>query len=466
MNQKALYAVCRHYFPNDASCEYLGMALGIVLFHYEAWVHGMVELSALHEQTRKPDVLEFADTCARMVEMKLGYGLHSLFPFSYEKLCQDSYAFSFIGDILEIFSSEKAGTAEEYAQIVDNLLVLSSSYEKRGHDSMTPDSIATLVTEIVQPTDTMTLYDPCCGYANCLKTAAVKYGCKIAGQELDPMTRAIAMMRLIVHGIDAREIWLGDVFSKPQNVCDGELIRYDVVLANPGFWAPSWPHGFIETNPESVGRMTPEMDPWHRFDDDVPSPSKFDYAFFHHAIQCVRSRGMIVAIFPMGTLFRTSSEARSRMRWLEAGLLDAVIKLPSRLYDVTPEPVCIVIMRPGFPKRDVFFIDASTCGTPDVSVKTRHIMKPQAIAKIAKAYRQRKDVPKFARNVSMAEIRGNDYNLNVSRYLSIGNDDMMLDPEAIEDEIFYIESRLEVIRSEMASLAKKLEGESSLGEDL
>ena len=146
------------------------------------------------------------------------------------------------------------------------------------------------------------------------------------------------------------------------------------------------------------------------------------------------------------------------MRWLEAGLLDAVIKLPSRLYDVTPEPVCIVIMRPGFPKRDVFFIDASSYGTPDVSSKTRHVMTREAITKIAKTYHQRKDVSKFARNVPMAEIRGNEYNLNISRYLSIGNDDVMFDPEAIEDEIFYIESRLEVIRSEMAHLAEKIVG--------
>ena len=456
MRIKALFSLCRRQFANDRDGSLLAIALGLVLLQYEADVHQLIDLSPMSSLHHHVQCLEMADTCARTLEVKLEYGLHTLFPLSYEKVGQEPEVFAFICDVLDCLE-QNGDESIPFAQIGDNMLQIASSREKRGRDSVTPDSLAALVVKLVSPTSKMTLYDPCCGYANCLKTAALACGCRVAGQERNPIVRSVAMMNLVLHDIDAHDIWLGDVFSNPQNILDGDLVRYDAVLANPVFWAPSWNQSIIDATPGAVGKMTPDMDPWHRFDDGVPSASKFDYAFFHHAIRCVQDNGIIVSIFPMGTLFRSSVEAKSRMRWLEAGLLDAVIKLPVRLYDVTPEPVCIVIMRLGLPPRDVYFVDASSLGTPDVGSKTRHTMSPDAIEKIVSAYRSRADVPAFGRNVSLAEIRQNEYNLNVSRYLCVGEPDNAFDQEAIEEEIFYIESRLDVIREEMDRLAEKFE---------
>ena len=464
MRIKALFSLCRRQFANDRDASLLAIALGLVLLQYEADVHHLIDLSPMSALRHHVECLEMADTCARTIEVRLEYGLHTLFPFSYEKVGQDPEIFAFICDVFDCLA-QNGDESIPFAQIVDNMLQIASSREKRGRDSVTPDALAALVVKLVSPSSEMTLYDPCCGYANCLKTAALTCRCRVAGQELNPIVRAVAMMNLVIHGIDAHDIWLGDVFSNPQNILDGKLVRYDAVLVNPGFWAPSWNQNIIDATPGAVGKMTPDMDPWHRFDDGVPSASKFDYAFFHHAIRCVQYNGIIVSIFPMGTLFRSSVEAKSRMRWLEAGLLDAVIKLPARLYDVTPEPVCIVIMRLGLLPRDVYFVDASALGSPDVGSKTRHTMTPEAIEKIVSAYRARVDLPKFGRNVSLAEIRQNEYNLNVSRYMGLGETDNVLDQEAIEEEIFYIESRLDVIREEMDKLAEKFDATWQCGEN-
>ena len=465
---KEVFRVCRVQLEGKKRDDYLAAVLGLIFLHYCAWQLKSVNLAPIYAVKDDPEVLDLLDSFARSVELELKFGIRSIFPISYVKLGEDIDFFQMVSQLLDALSVVKRDDFLPVTELVDYAIDVSGIKEVRGKEPSTPESVASLIAELmsVDPVSPETVYDPCSGYGVMLRHIAQRLGCRVSGQEIDEITRAISIIQLTIHDVDAHGIMCGDSFSAPQNVRDGKLETYDAVVVNPAFWGRDWN---MNMTADGDGRhMTPEMDPWHRFDYGVPSPTKCDYAFLMHSSACTKKDCIDYMVVPNGALFRTASEAKIRKIMLESGHLLTVIGLPARLFDVTGAPACVIIFKKGEPLSkiiaehkeelvgDVYFIDATNLGHVCPSKRTRRYLSEEDISKIVKAYAERKDIPLFARNVSLQEIRDNDYNLNISRYIMNVDDASMFDANHLEQGISNLEERLKVVQSEMQRLRDEL----------
>jgi type I restriction enzyme M protein len=153
----------------------------------------------------------------------------------------------------------------------------------------------------------------------------------------------MAKMNMFLHQIyDAKILW-GDTLANPLHLdADGNLMQFDVIVANMPFSQDKWAAGF-NTGGEMTGKgkefkMEASLDRYHRFDWGVPPASKGDWAFLLHMIASLKSGGRIAAVAPHGVLFRGASEKRIRQTVIEKNLLDAVIGLPANMFYGTSIP--------------------------------------------------------------------------------------------------------------------------------
>ncbi len=464
---KEIYRICKNYLAEKMRDDYLVGFLGLIFLHYCEATLKIVDLAPVYEARDDKSMLDLLDSFARAIEINQNFRIRSIFPISYSKMVDDVSFVRMLKQVIKVFVSLDREEILPAIELLEYAINISNIRESREKEPCTPDCVAKLLAELLGARDEhpKTVYDPCSGYGTMLQYAAQKLNCSIAGQEISEITRAISIINLTIRGIDAHKIWFGDVFSHPHNVIGSKLDRFetfDAVIVNPPFWGKDWNANMV--SPELNHHMTCEMDPWHRFDYGVPSPAKSEYAFLMHSSACTKKGGIVMVVAPYGALFRTSAEAKIRKIMLESGHLLGVIGLPARLYDSTPAPVCLIIFRKGEtlndiiadqqsePLNDVFFIDASQLGEVSPSKRTRRVLSDKNIEKIVNTFLERKDIPLFARNVSLQEIRKNDYNLNISRYLSNRDDADLFNPDYLEKEITSLETRLVEVHAEMDRL--------------
>jgi len=144
-------------------------------------------------------------------------------------------------------------------------------------------------------------------------------------------------------------------------------------------------------------------------------------------------------ILPHGVLFRGGAAARIRRKLLEDGHIDTVIGLPANLFFSTGIPVCILVLKKCKQPDDVLFINAAE---PFEKGKRQNRLLPEHIDKIIDTYRERWEEPRYARRVEMAEIEQNDFNLNISRYVSTAQAEEAIDLQAVHDDLETIEREL------------------------
>jgi type I restriction enzyme M protein len=252
---------------------------------------------------------------------------------------------------------------------------------------------------------------------------------KIYGQEYNVTTYNLARMNMLLHGVKDTEfeIYHGDSLRN-----DWEMLRepnpakvpkFDAVVANPPFsyrWDPT----------EALGEDV-------RFKNYGLAPkSAADFAFVLHGFHYLNDQGVMAIILPHGVLFRGGAEERIRTKLLEDGHIDTVIGLPANLFYSTGIPVCILILKRCKKPDDVLFINAS--GPENFTKgKRQNYMADEHIARIIRTYRERPGTPveRYARRVEISEIEANDYNLNISRYVSIAQDEEEIDLKAIHAEL-------------------------------
>jgi hypothetical protein len=182
------------------------------------------------------------------------------------------------------------------------------------------------------------------------------------------------------------------------------LMRFNVVVANPPFSLDKW------------GAAEAQADRYNRFWRGLPPKSKGDYAFITHMIETAQPQvGRVAVVVPHGVLFRGGAEERIRTKLLKDGHIDTIIGLPSNLFFSTGIPVCILVLKKCKKPDDVLFINAAENFEKG---KRQNQLKPEHIQKIIDAYQNRSEEPRYSRRVPMAEIEKNDYNLNISRYIS------------------------------------------------
>lgn len=233
------------------------------------------------------------------------------------------------------------------------------------------------------------------------------------------------------------------------------------ITHNPSFSLDKWDSGFLsnaelDAKGKKPEKMTASLDPWKRFDWGVPPSSKGDYAFVLHMLHCLDAQnGRIAVVLPHGVLFRGASEGKIRRQIVEFNLLDAVIGLPANLFYGTSIPACILVFKKNRTRRDVLFIDASGDGNFEKG-KNQNILRNSDIEKIVAAYQARKDVDKYCHVVSFDEIKGNDFNLNIPRYVDTFEEEEPIDIEEIKRNIAQIDAELKEVQAQMDKYMKEL----------
>lgn len=328
----------------------------------------------------------------------------------------------------------------------------ASDAGKKAGEFYTPTPVSHLLAKLAAPKPGDTIFDPACGSGSLLIQAAQEVGSDnyaLFGQESNGATWALARMNMFLHSKDAARIEWCDTLNSPALIEGDHLMRFDVVVANPPFSLDKW------------GADHAGSDHYRRFWRGIPPKSKGDYAFITHMIETAkRHSGRVAVIVPHGVLFRGGAEGVIRKALIEENLLDAVIGLPANLFTSTGIPVAILVFDRSREegganegRRDVLFIDASKEFTPS---KTQNIMDEGHVARVLETYRGRMDVAKYSHTASFDEIAGNDFNLNIPRYVDTFEAEEEIDVAAIQKDIERLEAELVEVRGRMASYLKEL----------
>ena len=359
----------------------------------------------------------------------------------------------------QLGSADIIGDAYEY--MIANF---ASDAGKKGGEFFTPSQVSELIASLVKPQENDRIYDPTCGSGGLLlKTYKKVPSGKVAlyGQEANNQTWALCTMNMFLHGVDDARIWQGDTLSNPQNVENDQLMKFQVVVANPPFSLDKWDSGFLsnaglDAKGKKQEKMTAAMDSWKRFDWGVPPSSKGDYAFVLHMLSSLDAEnGRMAVVLPHGVLFRGASEGKIRRQLVEMNLLDAVIGLPANLFYGTGIPACILVFKKNRPRRDVLFIDASGEGNYEKG-KNQNVLRNSDIARIVSTYEARETVDKYSYVASYDEIKDNDFNLNIPRYVDTFEEEELVDIDEVKKNIAAIEAELAQVQAQMAKYLEKL----------
>ena len=289
---------------------------------------------------------------------------------------------------------------------------------KKGGEFYTPREVVRLIVELLEPQEGMRICDPAAGSAGMLIYTAQYVreqggdarNLVLHGQERNLGTLAIGKLNLLLHDLRSARMEAGDVIAEP-GLMDpsGRLLAYDRVIANPPFSLKNWGQDFAPN------------DPHHRFDryGAVPPKTRGDFAFLLHMLGVTNAQGMVGVVMPHGILFRGGAEGKIRRGIVEADLFEAVIGLAPNLFFGASIPVTICVLNRAKPQErrgKVLFVDAAQEGYFRPG-KAQNYIDQEHIAKIVHAYRAFEDVDRFAHVADVDEIQGNDFNLNISRYV-------------------------------------------------
>jgi type I restriction enzyme M protein len=321
----------------------------------------------------------------------------------------------------------------------------ASDAGKKGGEFYTPSEVAALLAKLLDPKPGETICDPTCGSGSLLIKVAREIGSPdyfLYGQEVNGGTWALCRMNMFLHGVDNARIEWGDTLNSPKLIEGDRLMKFDVVVANPPFSLDKW------------GAEKAPSDPFHRFGRGAPPKSKADYAFITHMIEtAVEDGGRVGVIVPHGVLFRGGAEGKIRKQLIDENLLDAVVGLPANLFFGTGIPAAILLFRKGRKSTDVMFIDASR---EFESGKNQNRLRERDIERIVKTARDGEAIEKYAYRAAADEIRENEFNLNIPRYVETYEDGESADLSALSHEIQVLERDLQLtqaaIRQQLAQL--------------
>jgi type I restriction enzyme M protein len=269
---------------------------------------------------------------------------------------------------------------------------------------------------------------------------------RIYGQEKNITTYNLARMNMLLHGVKDTEfeIFHGDTllneWDKLRELNPAHKPSFDAIVANPPFsyrWDPS--QALADDVRFKAHGLAPK--------------SAADFAFLLHGFHYLKEEGVMAIILPHGVLFRGGAEERIRAKLLQDGHIDTVIGLPANLFYSTGIPVCILVLKKCKKPDDVLFINAAEYYEKG---KRQNQLSREHITKIIDTYKHRKEEPRYARRVEMAEIEKNDFNLNISRYISTATADEEIDLQAVNSELISLEQAIADARDKHNSFLREL----------
>ncbi len=321
----------------------------------------------------------------------------------------------------------------------------ASDAGKKGGEFYTPPEVATLLAKLLDAKPGDRICDPTCGSGSLLIRVAREvenHNFALFGQESNGSTWALCRMNMFLHEMDNARIEWCNTITSPNLVEGDALMKFNIVVANPPFSLDKW-------GAEEAG-----ADMYNRFWRGIPPKSKGDYAFISHMIEtALEGEGKVGVIVPHGVLFRGGAEGKIRTRLIEDNQLKAVIGLPAGLFFGTGIPAAMVIFDKGKKDTDVLFIDASREFLDDSS---QNRLRAQDIEKVVQTFTDFQTVEKYAYRATFAEIKENDFNLNIPRYVDTFEEEEEVDIAAVQGEIERLERELVGTRKEMAGYLREL----------
>lgn len=345
-----------------------------------------------------------------------------------------------IADGLKQFSTDSDTLGDAYEYLIGQFAAGSG---KKAGEFYTPQQISSILSKIVsldsQDPSTgkrkqlASVLDFACGSGSLLLNVRHEMGArgigKIYGQEKNITTYNLARMNMLLHGVKDSEfaIFHGDTLSNEWDILreanPTKMPQFDAIVANPPF-SYRW-----ESN-EALGQDA-------RFKNYGLAPkSAADFAFLLHGFHFLKNDGVMAIILPHGVLFRGGAEERIRTKLLQDGHIDTVIGLPANLFFSTGIPVCILVLKKCKKHDDVLFINAAEQFEKG---KRQNKLLPEHIDKMVATYQRREEADRYARRVSMEEIAKNDFNLNISRYISTSVAEAEIDLAATRAELLALE---------------------------
>ncbi|MCS0538641.1 type I restriction-modification system subunit M [Aeromonas veronii] len=378
--------------------------------------------------------------------------------FNTDRLGEEKQKNTILRHLMEDFAKDelnlkpsRVGTLDVIGNAYEYLIKnFAASGGQKAGEFYTPPEVSDLIAELLEPMPGDTICDPACGSGSllmkCGRKVVANHGEKhyaLYGQEAIGSTWSLAKMNMFLHGEDNHKIEWGDTIRNPKLLDkNGDLMRFDIVTANPPFSLDKW--GYEEAGNDKFGR----------FKRGLPPKTKGDFAFILHMIETLKPKsGRMGVVVPLGVLFRGSSEGKIRQQLIDENLLDAVIGLPEKLFYGTGIPAAILIFKKQKVDDNVLFIDASR---EFKAGKNQNLLSADNIAKIVATYRNGGNVDKYAYLASLKEIKENDYNLNIPRYVDTFEEEEEIDLLAVRAEREQLKTQLAELEIEMANYLKEL----------
>ncbi|KPZ68950.1 MULTISPECIES: type I restriction-modification system subunit M [Pseudoalteromonas] len=418
----------------------------------------------LYEERHKAGNGQRIDQALHAIEEANGGKLKNVFQdisFNTDKLGQEKQKNDILRHILEDFGKEvlnlrpsRVGSLDIIGNAYEYLIKhFAASSGKSAGEFYTPPEVSDLLAAILDPQEGDQICDPACGSGSLLMkcgrmirnnfNGSKKYA--LFGQEAIGSTWALAKMNMFLHGEDNHRIEWGDTIRHPM-LLDKEgtgLLHFDIVTANPPFSLDKW--GFEGASNDEFGR----------FRRGVPPKTKGDYAFISHMIETLKPEsGRMGVVVPHGVLFRGAAEGKIRTQLIEENLLDAVINLPEKLFFGTGIPAAILIFKKHKTDNKILFIDGSR---EFKSGKNQNQLTANNIQKIIDSYKARMTVDKYAYLATLEEIKENDFNLNIPRYVDTFEEEAEIDLVAVRTERLQLQNELKALEIKMEGYLKELD---------
>lgn len=324
-------------------------------------------------------------------------------------------------------NSDVLGDAYEYL-----IAQFASGAGKKAGEFYTPQQVSKILAKIVSlgKKKLKSVYDATCGSGSLLLRVEKEVENGVSdfyGQELNRTTYNLARMNMILHGVHFTrfDIKQEDTLEHPQHL----HLRFEAIVANPPFSA-KW----------SASPLFMNDDRFSQYGKLAPS-SKADYAFIQHMIYHLDENGVMAVVAPHGVLFRGAAEGHIRQYLIEdRNYLDAVIGLPANIFYGTSIPTCIMVFKKCRENpNDILFIDASQHFE---KVKNQNVLRDEDVERIITAYSERKNNDKFSYVAKLDEIKENDYNLNIPRYVDTFEEEEPIDITEVANELKELEKEI------------------------
>ena len=331
----------------------------------------------------------------------------------------------------------------------------ASAAGKKAGEFYTPSPVTKIVAKLTAPKPGNRIYDPACGSGGLLIQTAQEVNDKnfaLYGQEVNGSTWALCRMNMFLHGHDSARTEWGDTLNTPLlTEKNNTLMKFECVVSNPPFSLDKW------------GAENAENDQYNRYWRGIPPKSKGDWAFITHMIESTLAKeGRVSVVVPHGVLFRGAAEGLIRRSIIEENLLDAVIGLPGNLFPSTSIPVAILTFDRAREKggkrancKDILFIDASR---DYIAGKNQNTLDKAQIDKIVQTHKARRAMKKYAALASLDDIKENDYNLNIPRYVDTFEEEETVNIDAVQREIDDLERTLATVRKKMGTKLSQTRG--------